>query len=409
MTEKITIPVEMLSEVKAALEKLIKRAVKLGVEQPQLKVSTVRQLEKRDAFGKPYKAAVCDIEVIGEPIKLPGYSLVARLEREKGGNLIFTVPGKTLDEAYRNSEGYCDHCKTKRDRKRLFVFDGPDGKQTQIGSNCLRDFMGVDPNRAILASTWASTIKEIGEESWGGSNRFYASLASIIATASAVIEYDGGYISQTAAGERHNLATSSHVYNALYPSRDSPDDLKYASAIRAMIDDARYEAANKCIAYIRDEWKNKTDYAHNLRVIAANEVFTNRKGMSFAISMWPTYQREMGYLVEKKLAAESNALQRKNSDYVGKLGDKLKMVPVTNLIAKFVSEGAWGPIYLYKFVDEAGNLYTWFSGGKHIDKGDTGLLNGTVKAFKEYNGIKETQLTRCRFKLTKKATDMVTA
>lgn len=52
---------------------------------------------------------------------------------------------------------------------------------------------------------------------------------------------------------------------------------------------------------------------------------------------------------------------------------------------------------LHKFVDAGGNRATWFSStGAHLTLGETYQLKATVLAHREYRGVMETILTRCK-------------
>jgi hypothetical protein len=52
---------------------------------------------------------------------------------------------------------------------------------------------------------------------------------------------------------------------------------------------------------------------------------------------------------------------------------------------------------LHKFVDAGGNRATWFaSTGAHVVLGETCQLKATVVAHREYGGVMERLLTRCK-------------
>ena len=57
-------------------------------------------------------------------------------------------------------------------------------------------------------------------------------------------------------------------------------------------------------------------------------------------------------------------------------------------------ETEYGMTVIHKIVDVDGNVYTWKI-SKAIDEKAKKII-GTVKAHNEYNGIKQTELTRCK-------------
>jgi hypothetical protein len=56
----------------------------------------------------------------------------------------------------------------------------------------------------------------------------------------------------------------------------------------------------------------------------------------------------------------------------------------------------WGTTWLYKFTDEAGNVFTWFASSPVNDEDKVLTIKDTVKKHEEYKGIKQTVMTRCR-------------
>ena len=85
------------------------------------------------------------------------------------------------------------------------------------------------------------------------------------------------------------------------------------------------------------------------------------------------------------------------SKYVGEVGERLRNMDATFVSAKFF-EGNWGGSFVYTFkVDE--NIFTWFT-QKYLDYEPKDKINltVTVKAHTEYNGILQTQLSRCIIK-----------
>lgn len=89
----------------------------------------------------------------GAPPSLEGWTLAARVthltDAETGEpvNVFDPVPGVEIPEEFRNRDRVCDHCKARRLRKYTFVCrNETTGEWVQVGSTCLRDFLGVDPS-----------------------------------------------------------------------------------------------------------------------------------------------------------------------------------------------------------------------------------------------------------------------
>ncbi len=55
----------------------------------------------------------------------------------------------------------------------------------------------------------------------------------------------------------------------------------------------------------------------------------------------------------------------------------------------------WGPSTLVKFLDDAGNVLTWFaSGDQDYVPGARVTIDGTDKKHSDYKGVRETALSR---------------
>lgn len=90
---------------------------------------------------------------------------------------------------------------------------------------------------------------------------------------------------------------------------------------------------------------------------------------------------------------------KSSSNYVGEIGDKVELR--LTLVGEFYYEThityRGETHWIYKFEDSDGNMYVWNTTSyPHIDKGNEYLIKATVKDHKEYKGVKETYLTRCR-------------
>ena len=98
----------------------------------------------------------------------------------------------------------------------------------------------------------------------------------------------------------------------------------------------------------------------------------------------------------KRIIAEKNQEKYGVSHHVGEIGQRLRNMSGTFVSAKFF-EGQWGGNFIYTFrVGE--DIFTWFSQSvidNEIEPGDAIILTGTVKNHTEYNGVLQTQLSRC--------------
>lgn len=96
-------------------------------------------------------------------------------------------------------------------------------------------------------------------------------------------------------------------------------------------------------------------------------------------------------------AAKNEAAPKSNSEFIGDIKQRLRDMEVVYTNCREV-ESQYGISLLYTF-KSGENVLVWFCSGKGIDPsievGETVLLTGTVKDHKEYNGVKQTRLSRC--------------
>ena len=81
-------------------------------------------------------------------------------------------------------------------------------------------------------------------------------------------------------------------------------------------------------------------------------------------------------------------------NYVGEIGERysfeLKIEKALSL------NGYYGPSTMHIMSDLDGNTFVWTTAAKTLTVGETYYLKGTIKDHKEYRGVKQTVLTRCK-------------
>lgn len=231
---------DRLPEVAAKFEKLNRRAEKLGVPGVSFKVERTYKEEKRvppawDEFGTSPKESwvtvvteYADVSFQGDTPKLAGWEFCAVIEPLGQANILRVVPGVgELPEKYRTASNDCDHCQTRRRRKETYVVrETATGVYKQVGSTCVRDFLGgVTPDQ-ILASleivlSAVACFGDPDEFDGLGSRSAGYNLEDFLALSSAIINKDG-YVSRKACNEDftgRKVPTGSIVLTAL-TSRD---------------------------------------------------------------------------------------------------------------------------------------------------------------------------------------------
>lgn len=321
------------------------------------------------------------VTLVGEPPKLGGWSFMAKVEHEQGGNIIKNVSELAIPERYLSSASYCEHCNTKRGRSATYLVHNDKSEVKQIGGSCLKDFTGNGSaesmaNLAAFRSEFLQIMNEpadYDEDSFGegGGRSPYKELEPYLVRVAQLVR-KGGY----SKGDDGFMPTKDEALVAMdkpgeYPKVE-PEDIALA------------KAAIEWAKAISDETVLTNTYMNNLRVIARGSAFklSNR---GYAASIIPTYRRE----VEKQIERE----QEQPSEWQGAVGKRevFKGLKVTGIT---VSDGQYGRTYIHRFKDGSGNVFTWFAAGTSLDEGKTYDIKATVKKHDEFKGVKQTVLTR---------------
>lgn len=219
-----------LPELQATIEKLGKRAARLGVRAPVLTVgesvqvpyctdsdgsglyrlnpADLAKVEAHRVAGSLRYRSFRQCSVSGEPVVVAGWEFVATLQHLKSEsgetvNLLRTVPTfeGALPERFRTAgPEWCDHCRTKRARKDTYVlrristtcdtcgdsgFTGPETGYDGVCSDC--------GGQSVGAPDWQQVGRTCTQDFLGDRDpeKFLASLDLLLAAALALDESDG--------------------------------------------------------------------------------------------------------------------------------------------------------------------------------------------------------------------------
>lgn len=389
-----TIIVECVDLLKVELEKLNKKAKRLGCTEltmtasdPYMKAVTIGQDQILEN--------VVDVVIEGEPVKANGWRFLGRIEAVPGGeNLIFTVPGEKAPDEYRTCSPYrCQHCNQERLRKYTWIVEHDDGRHRQVGSSCMDDFLSAkNPERAV--AWWMGSMDKLlaylndleRKSSRDVATGFHAyvnraplinSLDVLIEAAHAV-RVRGAYEWPSRDGTVQG--TPSLVWQALFatsPFQDGPNDVDR-------------DLAMKVVTFIIAR-RNTSDYMKNLSVMVLNPRVSVRN-LRYICSGLYTYLKAQG-LTGKKPTGKN--------EHFGRVGDRLRDVPLTvHFVLPIASSYHENYDYLILFKDVEGRTFKWkkTSSGTPPKKDDKVILTGTITEHEVYKGVNQTVLQRCALK-----------
>ncbi|MFW6046309.1 MAG: hypothetical protein ACOCP4_00700 [Candidatus Woesearchaeota archaeon] len=412
-----------LKTLSEKIEKLNKKAKKIGVSELSIEVSNPYIIE--DPETKAYEYApkkyirVYDVFVHGELPKYNDWIFVARIEGYPNGNNVIHTSPKVFEnfdieeddiEKYRTKKSFCDHCKTRRYRKYTYIIYNTNTKDLfQVGSTCIKDFLGHDVPSFAWFSKALSELDEddLGSELRNGPSATFYPLHDYLSLGVEVIK-NTGFVSNKKADEEY-LTPTSHFVDTLYNDYKARREFGYES-----VSDESEREASKII-----EWgkglKNRdglNNYMNNLSVIFDSEV-VSPSSTDLLISSFVAYKRDMGIEEEEKKGHNP-----KNSEYFGEPRVRYELGLTLNKVLEF--EGKFGVVYFHVFYDDDDNQFVWFGSKrldllietewgsskatiqknnknyyeKVIDEGEKVRVKATVKRHQEYNGIKQTIITR---------------
>lgn len=390
--------------LKERIEKLNIRAVKLGCAPVELVVlSEEHQKVNGDDSEDGLTYLMKVVEIRGEAPSLAGWLFAGSLDIIPGeGTVIRSIPsvGEMPAEYRTLTESRCDHCRRSIRRVSHYVVRHREsGEWKIVGSSCIHDFLGHDPERA-MAGLWLifdaeDACRDLAEDSMsGGGGLRYVNTLDYLRYVAASIRLTG-WTSRGAAYTSGGLSTADHACTLMIDVMKGGGNTK----IRPTQDD--HDVAVKAIEWAKalgDDGANLSDYEHNLKLMASCGRVPLR-AMGIVASIVASYRRSE----ERRLLAE----RTKASAFVGQVGDKI--AAVVSILYTMETESMYGVTTLYRMIADDGNVYTWWSSRgqdfpgsypegetcRRLAIGDRVLMRGRVKGHDEFRGIKQTVMTRC--------------
>ena len=384
MENTYKIPVQFLDLMNGKLEKLNKKAVKLGLKPIEIEILDTEMYEREEGLEIPcYTVRLTQID----QIKINGYEFVGKLEKNVGETYIYKgsegVPKEQKDIRI------CQHCNTKRNRKTYYILKHENGEYITVGKSCLIDFIGhVDAEKIANFYQNLKNLIEEEFESWGGDWDFEPTAYSIdqVLKATVVSIKARGYHKS----DSETMPTKEHVFLIL-------DNKERNNGYGDL-----FEEAMKIPKENIDEMKNiindlepNSDYIENLQLLI-KDGFVKSNMMGYVVSIPCAVDREKEKRLKESIQKDINS----KSDYVGEVGEKIEK-EVSYL--KYTSfESFYGTsckvTYLYMFLDNEGNCIVWRTGkAEDFEVGDKIKISGRIKEHKEYRGLKQTILTRAKY------------
>lgn len=390
---KYNIPVENIEEMRKIAARIQKKAVTHGCNVVYEEVGEF--FEEKEEGGVKVIRKYIVVEAEGEA-KADGWVFAGTIEHTTYGNILRSVcDDYKIPERYRDAEPYCEHCNTKRYRKDTYVvFNESTGEFKQVGKSCLKEYTrGLSVEMAALILRWLKSVEDHCHVGSGCSYKVYHNVREMSRYYVETMRKFGWASSQS----NYSTKELAHdFYEADHPGRYTAKEF-----IRKMQDKAAefdFDPAHTTDEYLDAalEWARSwdgheyNDYRENLKVIAQME-YCEGKHLGYLASLYMAYDKEM----EREIKRLQRENERAKSDYIGEIKERVSLA-VKSFRELTWWETEWGTTFLYEFITEDDNILIWKT-GKWIDpEKEVSAITGTVKDHKEFRGIKQTELTRCK-------------
>jgi hypothetical protein len=395
--EKILIPRQNIEKLKKKFNLAIKKAKKFGMEVPELLIYKDESIVKRievDTYNGVEKYDIVHVPVSYSgmfPI-IKGWNLTSiiehsRVETEKIFNKVRVAPNfeeKVDREKLVSLPPNCDHCNSKRFRKKTYILENSEtGEIRQVGSTCVKDFLGdEDPTHIVNSAKWIDFVENMinGFGFVDGSPKREYKVEDVLTVTDAVIK-KYGWVSRGDSLQIGEESTSEKV-NKIILSSELMKDLD--------ITEKNKEFAKKAIEWIKSldmSDKSLSEYLFNCGVCVGRE-YIEEYEFGIVCSIISSYKN--------KLDKEESLKNEQKSDWFGKVKERIKDIPVT-FVNQYGFPSTYGYVYFFKFITEKGNVVIWkTSKVGDWEYGDKLFLTGTVKDHTTYNDVKQTIMTRCK-------------
>jgi hypothetical protein len=376
-------------EYEATVEKIARlnaRAVKRGFTGRVTVTGTPVTETVTNAVGFEVTRTWIETTITGEPPSYGGWTFLAELDWASAEGLIVrAAPGAPPVDREGLRPYECDHCRTHRDRKVTYLV-AKDGEQRQVGSTCIKDFLGWDKAPVFLADEDVRFDEGFGCGGAGGGGLGDPDVSplTVLAAAWGVIQVTGYRKADS------DNPTKYAVHTVLFPNPRSSRDREFAAKVRPYFEQS-YEQAQIILDWLlSDAFAGDGDYVTNLKVAAKSETVGPRV-FGLLVSAPVAWARAVD--AELRRQAEADELV---NEWFGTEKERLIVTARVKSIREL--DGDFGVRTLYTLVTSDGHLVKYFSTRPvfGLTADDTWYtLKGTVKGHDEYRGAKETVLTRC--------------
>lgn len=364
--------------VEKVINRISKRAVKLGLSPVEYEYSDTFYKKIVDEYGRTLHFSMVDITIkMVDEIMIEGeWVLAATLEKTESGIIVNKVDD-SIGEFGNIEKIECDHCNTNHQRKYGYAIKNiKNDKVLILGKACLQKYFPASEQlkQALFSASFITLFDDCYDENdfiGGGSYTCYSLEEVLSATVYIVNKY--GYKKSNSEGSTSFvIGDMFHEYYAKY-------DKEISEIIKGQLTEAK-----EIIEYFKNIDANN-DYMNNLKIIANDCCVDFRRHLGYAVSMVATYN---------KIMEKQSEYEKKNivNEYFGEIKKRYDFDLTVKRVNSFETE--YGTKFIYTMNDSDGRIFVWFTMNDWYECGDEINCRATIKEHKDYKGLKQTIVTR---------------
>lgn len=377
---------EALEATKDKIAKINAKASKKGLS-GRLEVIAEQTTVTRDVAGIPVEEILYSTTITGEPPKHNGWVFLATLEWVETGVIVRAVPGAPAADRDKFEPNKCDHCGTYRRRNETYVvLNEHTGEQLQVGSTCLKDFLG-----------WSGTVAFLTDEDCDREISGYLDFGSPVYTTESILAVAWACVTTFGYAKAHEDSPTKAVVYTVIAAKENEYNRELKARIAPVAKDAVPMAQKLRKFILSDEFgPADNDYVQNLKTYCAANTNTARS-FGFLASVPQAYARHL----EKTFRREQASANRKN-EWIGSLKErrtfKVKVRAVKWVENNYDPYG--GSQALYTLITEDGYTLKWYTAtaklGEDVTPDDQDFfpVKATVVKHTEWEGCKSTRVNR---------------
>lgn len=318
-----------------------------------------------------------EVHLEGAPACYENSRLLAALD-EINGKWVVRLAAGVHAEVDRSQlvSGWCGHCRTNRPNRSRYYLVERDGERIQVGSTCLKDFVGHDVKPVFLDSKDVLGEGEALERRPAETD----TVSAVQAIMAIVRRY--GYHPRAAKG-----ATVTYLERVLYGAGEADEQLRMQITKRLP---SRNEAQALIESVRSDLASRPSDFGRNLEAVLDGEVVHPKHlGILSAIAV-------ANPKVIDQLKSSAGTRVVRNFTYAGRVGQAITVTGVIDALEAFSPTEERTRI-LHIISDD--HLFATITSAKWVadlNAGDRVTLSGVIGAHRVHLGERQTRLRRPR-------------